>query len=182
MVYSLKNIFWHDQASNINKILLLIFGITVLAIASQLSIPFQPVPLTFQSATVILIGMAYGPRHGSLVILGYYLAGICGLPVFADMSFGIQHFFGPTGGYLAGFLPAVFVSGYLAQAGFAKNIFTSFFAAILGASIIFAAGIMYLSQFIGLSQAISLGLLPFIWTEILKLMAVSLFIPGLWKK
>lgn len=181
MQYTMKNIFWYKQESIINKTLLILSGIFLLAFASQLSIPLKPVPLTFQSATVILIGMAYGSRQGSLVILGYYLAGILGMPVFADLSAGVQHFFGPTGGYLAGFLPAAFISGYLAEKGLAKNIFSSFIAAFFGTTVIFALGLMYLSQFVGMSQAISLGLSPFILSESIKLIAISSLIPKLWR-
>src|SRR5690242_8292142 len=88
-----------------------------LALASQISIPLQPVPLTFQSVTVLLIGMALGPRLGGYAIAMYFIAGCLGLPVFANFSFGPQVFLGASGGYLMGFLPAAVVSGYLAQRG-----------------------------------------------------------------
>jgi biotin transport system substrate-specific component len=177
----LQNVFWAKENSLRRLILFILFGVTVLALASQLSIPLEPVPLTFQSATVILIGMAYGPRYGTYVIATYLFLGACGLPVFADFSAGIAKFFGPTGGYLLGFLPAATFSGYLAQKGFAKTILRSFIAACIGVSLIFFLGVMFLAQFIGMDQAIKLGLMPFVGTELIKLFAVSLLIPQLWK-
>jgi biotin transport system substrate-specific component len=182
METTLKNVIWHKHETFVSKALLILFGICLLAIASQLSIPFQPVPLTFQSATVILIGMAYGMRRSGMVIMGYYLAAICGAPVLADMNAGIQHFWGPTGGYLIGFLPAAMLSGYLAERGFARNLISSLGVACLGTAIIFFLGVSYLSTFLGFNNAIAFGLKPFMMTEFVKLLAVSLLIPRLWRK
>lgn len=161
--------------------LLLLAGVLVLALASQLAIPLTPVPLTFQSATVVLIGMAYGSRNGSLVVLSYLIAGFCGLPVFAEFSAGPAPFMGPTAGYLIGFLPAAFVSGYLAERGFGRHLMTSFMTAIIGVSIIFFCGLSALSTFVGFDQAIQVGLMPFVVSEPIKLLAVALLIPRLWK-
>lgn len=179
---SLQSIFSQKENSLFKQIVLILAGVIVLAAASQLSIPLIPVPLTFQSATVILIGMAYGARYGTYVIATYLIAGACGLPVFADFSFGIAPFFGPTGGYLIGFLPAAFISGYLAQKGWAKGVISSFIAACLGVSIIFLLGISVLSTFVGWEKAIDVGLMPFILSEFIKLLAASLMIPRFWKK
>lgn len=181
-VLPLQSIFWPRENHWLKQGLLVIAGVMVLAIASQLSIPLVPVPLTFQSATVILIGMAYGPRYGTSVIATYWLAGICGLPVFADFSAGPAVFIGPTGGYLLGFLPAAFLSGYLAQTGWARYRISSFIAAILSASIIFLLGVTVLSRFVGWHQAILLGVMPFIISEPIKLLAAALIVPRFWKK
>ncbi|MDX1901713.1 MAG: biotin transporter BioY [Gammaproteobacteria bacterium] len=162
--------------SFLQNTLVCLFGIVFLALAAHLVIPLQPVPLTFQSAAVILIGMTMGPRLAAATLSGYLVAGFLGLPVFA--SGGIP---GPTLGYLIGFLPAAIFSGWLAQQGFAKNIALSFIASILGATIIFALGLPVLATFIGWKAAIAAGLMPFIITEPLKLFAISLIIPRLWK-
>jgi biotin transport system substrate-specific component len=178
----LQNIVLAHRDSSTRKFLIGIAGVLVLAIASQLSVPLIPVPLTFQSATVVLLGMAYGPRYGTYVMLAYLAAGICGVPVFSQLSAGPHVIVGPTGGYLLGFVPAAFISGYLAQAGFANNIWLSFIAACLGVAVIFATGLLQLSLFIGWHNAVLVGLMPFIASEAVKLIAVALMIPKLWKK
>src|SRR5262245_49962741 len=94
------SIFWPKENSFLNQALLVFAGVIVLAFASQLSIPLQPVPLTFQSATVVLIGMVYGARYGTYTIATYLIAGACGLPVFINYSATLSHFLSPTGGYL----------------------------------------------------------------------------------
>lgn len=176
---AISNLF--AKTNLIKRLTLILFAVVVLAIASQLSIPFTPIPLTFQSATVILIAMAYGSRHGSAVILAYLFAGLCGLPVFANLSFGPTALNGPTGGYLLGFLPAAFIAGALSEHGFGRHVFSAFLIALLSAAIIFACGVPVLAAFIGWQHAILLGLKPFIVTEIIKLLVVAAVIPRLWK-
>jgi len=156
------------------KPLFILMGILLLSISAQLSIPFKPVPLSIQSTTVILIAMMYGARSGAYVILGYFMAGIAGAPVFADFTFGITKFIGPTGGYLIGFLPAVIVSGYLAQKGWTKNLMGSLLTAFIGISIIFLCGVVLLSFSFGFNGAIQVGLMPFILSESIKIIIVGL--------
>jgi biotin transporter BioY len=178
----LRSVVWPTQNKRIKEILLIILGISLLTVASQIIIPLKPVPLTFQSAAVIFLGMVYGSRLASLSVIGYLLAGGVGLPLFAGLSSGFSVFMGPTSGYLIGFIPAAWCAGFLAEQGYAKNIYTAFLTACFSVAIIFALGIVILAQFIGWSNAFSLGLAPFVLTEPLKLLAISLVIPHCWKK
>lgn len=179
---NLENCFFDQENTIVTKILLILSGVFLLTFASQLSIPLQPVPITFQSATVILIGMAYGVRNGAYVVATYLCAGALGLPAFAKFSVGLPYFYGPTSGYLIGFLFAAMTSGYLAQKGFAKNFILSFIAAMVGATIIFTVGTLVLANMIGLSKAIQFGLMPFIISEPIKLLAVAWCVPKFWSK
>ncbi|RDI43746.1 biotin transporter BioY [Aquicella lusitana] len=176
----LQSIFWSKTNTLPKQILLIVAGVMLLALSAHISIPLQPVPLTFQSATVVFVGMAYGARLGAFTLTTYLIAGLIGLPVFADTESHLV--FGPTAGYLIGFLPAAALSGYLAQKGWARTIIRSFIASCLGASVIFLCGVTVLSQFVGLHQAIAFGLMPFIITEPMKLFTTSLIVPKLWKK
>jgi biotin transport system substrate-specific component len=176
----MQSIFWPRENSLIKQTLLVMAGVITLAISAHISIPLQPVPLTFQSAVVVLIGMAFGARLGMATLATYLIAGVCGLPVFTPSEFNL--FSRPDIGYLIGFLPAVACNGYLNQKGWAKNILTSFISACSGASIIFLFGVTVLSQFVGWHNAIWFGLMPFIVTEPLKLLAVALIVPRFWKK
>jgi biotin transport system substrate-specific component len=178
----LRSILWPAQNKLIKQIGLIILGVCLLAAASQLVVPLHPVPLTFQSAAVILLGMLYGSRLASLSVITYLLAGGLGLPFFAELSSGFNVFMGPTSGYLIGFIPAAWLAGFLVEKGFAQNIYMAFFSACFSASIIFCLGLAVLAQFIGWDKAFSLGLAPFILTEPLKLFAISCIIPRCWKQ
>lgn len=177
----LRSILWSAQNKLTRDILLILCGIAILGLSAQCVVPLKPVPLTFQSATVVFIGMIYGARLGAFTILGYLLAGSLGIPVFADMASGFTHFFGATAGYLVGFIPAAMLGGFLAQRGWGRTAIGTFLAACLSASVIFTFGLLVLSRFVGWHDAFTLGLAPFVVTEPMKLLAISLVIPKFWK-
>jgi biotin transport system substrate-specific component len=178
----LRSVFWPTENKMIKEGLLIFLGIGLLAGASQLIIPLNPVPLTFQSAAVILLGMLYGSRLATISVIGYLMMGGLGLPLFAELSSGFGVFTGATAGYLLGFIPAAWLAGFLAERGLASKIHTAFFSSCLSVSIIFGLGVVVLSQFVGWNHAFSLGIAPFVLTEPLKLLAISLIIPHCWKK
>ncbi|NYT05891.1 MAG: biotin transporter BioY [Methanomicrobiales archaeon] len=84
--------------------------IALIAAGAWISIPFFPVPLTLQTFFVLMAGVAMR-RHAVLPAGGYLLLGALGLPVFHNGLAGIGVLFGPTGGYLLGFIPAAAVAG-----------------------------------------------------------------------
>lgn len=178
----LQNTFCIREKTILTKMLFLLLGVLLLAVSAQLSVPLQPVPLTFQSTAVVLIGMVFGPRYGMYIVSAYLFAGMCGLPILADFSGGPIYFSGPTAGYLIGFLPAAFLGGYLAQKGMSQHWFTSFIAACISDSVIFIFGITWLSFFAGWQNACAFGLMPFIISEPIKLIAVAISAPRFWKK
>jgi biotin transport system substrate-specific component len=99
---------------------LLVSGASILiAISAQIAIPlpFTPVPLTLQTLVVLAAGVVLGSSRGALAITLYLLEGCAGLPVFSGAASGITHLLGPTGGYLIGFLPAAWLTGFLAEKG-----------------------------------------------------------------
>ncbi len=177
----MQSILLSSKQTTYHNISLVIIGSILLAIASQVAIPLTPVPLTLQTSIVLFIGMIYGSRLGATVIMLYLLEGLCGLPVFAGMSFGLHTLLSPSGGYLIGFLPAVVLSGYLMEIGFSKYRLTTFLAGLLGTLIIFIFGVCVLSRFIGFHQAYIYGVYPFVVTETIKLIAFSLIAHKFWK-
>lgn len=178
----MQNILLAKTNSLSQRSLVIIAGVLLLAFASQLYVPLTPVPLTFQSSTVILIGMLFGARYGSYIILTYLTAGLLGIPVFAHFGAGLTYAMGPTMGYLLGFLPAAYLSGYLAERGFAKNFVSSFIAALLGVSLIFVFGVSALALHLGWHKAILFGFVPFMISEPLKLLAVAALVPKAWRR
>ena len=88
---------------------------------------------------------------------------------------------GPTGGYLAGFLAAGVVLGALADRGWTRNWQTTAAAMVLGTVIIYFLGVAWLSQLIGFDKAIALGVMPFIYGDILKLVIAAVSVPFMWK-
>ena len=99
------------------------------AAGAYLAIPIGPVPIVLQNLFVFLSGLLLGPRWGVASVGVYLLAGVLGLPVFAGGVGGIGRFAGPTGGYLLGFLPAVYVIGLISKKEEKKFYILSFFFA-----------------------------------------------------
>lgn len=152
-----------------------------IGLCAQLCIPLHPIPITMQTFAVLLVTMTLGWRLGTLSILAYLAEGAIGLPVFANFHAGLAVMYGPTSGYLYGFVLAALVSGYLLEKGFARYHITTFLAALLGFVIIFAMGIAVLSQFVGYRMAIHLGLKPFMFIGTIKLLLLTSIIPLFWR-
>jgi biotin transport system substrate-specific component len=148
----------------------------LLAMSAQvrLLLPFSPVPVTGQSLVVLLIGALMG-RRLALASLGTYLAaGMVGLPFFAGGSL-----WGPTGGYLLGFVVAVYVLTLLMERNGSccsqrstpvrARAVTVVGALVAGNLIIYLIGVPWLAAFVGLRAALPLGLFPFIVGDLAKL-------------
>ena len=84
---------------------------------AQASVPLGPVPFVLSDFVILLSGLILGPLFGSLSVAIYLMTGALGLPVFADGHSGWDHFTGPTGGYLVGFLAAGLVVGLISHRG-----------------------------------------------------------------
>ncbi len=142
----------------------------LVALSAQIAIPlpFTPVPLTLQTLVVILAAAALGARRGTLAMLLYLAEGAAGLPVFAGGRAGIAHLFGPTGGYLAGFLAAAAVAGALAEAGWMQRPLRAAAAVLAAEACIYGAGLLWLGAWTGYPRAAALGLVPFLPGEALK--------------
>ncbi|MEW6102042.1 MAG: biotin transporter BioY [Candidatus Omnitrophota bacterium] len=140
----------------------------------RIPLPFTPVPLSLQTFFVLLSGAFLGRKLGAASQLGYVLLGIAGIPVFSGAGSGVFYLLGPTGGYLFGFILSAFLIGRLITR--AKNNFISVFVILLLAdAALFACGILWLKVLLGypLGQLLSLGVIPFIPGDLLKISAAS---------
>ena len=167
--------------SVMQQAMLVIAGSILLALSAHIKVPFYPVPVTMQTMIILMIGVTYGSRLGSLTILAYLAEGAMGLPVFAGGA-GLAYMAGPTGGYLLGFLVAAFVTGSLAERGWGKTWQTTAAAMVIGNLVIYAFGVTYLSTIVGsFDKALQFGLVPFIYGDILKIVIATAALPMAWK-
>jgi biotin transport system substrate-specific component len=104
------------RLSPVYRTVLIALGAASIAVGAFIAIPLplSPVPIVLQNFFILLIALVLGPRMGTASVALYLLLGALGLPVFAGGKGGLAHFFGPTGGYLAGFLLSAWVTGVLA--------------------------------------------------------------------
>ena len=142
------------------------------AAGAYLAIPIGPVPIILQNLFVLLSGLLLGSKWGLASVAVYLLAGACGLPVFAGGTGGIGRIVGPTGGYLSGYLPAVWVIGFITEKTGCRAVF-DVIAMICGSIIIYACGITWLKVLTGmtLTKTLTVGMYPFLPGDALKIAA-----------
>jgi biotin transport system substrate-specific component len=155
-------------------------GTAVIAASAQVAVPMVPVPMTMQSLVILIVGMAYGWRLGGATVALYLAEGLVGLPVFANFHAGPAALFGPTGGYLFGFVAAAALAGWLAERGWSRDVFRTGLAMLAGHILLFAAGLSWLANFIGWEKAVALGFVPFILGSIVKIALGATLMPALW--
>jgi len=147
----------------------------VIGLSAQLAIPlpFTPVPITLQTLVVLVAGFLLGSWRGALAVVAYLGEGLAGLPLFSAGSGGLAHLLGPTGGYILGFLLAAFVVGWLAERALAALpvALRPPVAFLAGTAVIYLCGAAWLGAYVGAGKAISLGVLPFLVGDAMKLLA-----------
>ncbi len=173
----------HEQSSALLRNgALAVLGSLLIAAAAQVNVPMQPVPMTLQTLAVLAVGAAFGWRLGAATVALYVLEGAVGLPVFAEMKAGLPILFGPTGGYLLGFILSAGVVGYLAERGFDRGVFTMLGAMLIGAAVLYVPGLAWLSGFVGgFEKAVTFGFAPFWIGDIVKAVVAALAFPAVWK-
>jgi biotin transport system substrate-specific component len=142
------------------------------AVGAFLSIPIGPVPIVLQNLFVLLTGLLLSRRWALASMAIYLLAGTCGLPVFAGGTGGIGKLIGPTGGYLLGYLPAVYLIAMVSEKKAGRVVYDVL--AMVGASlIIYAFGVSWLKTITAMpwSKALTVGMVPFLIGDALKIAA-----------
>jgi len=161
------------------KIALVTTGVGVLAASAWISVPFYPVPMTMQTLAVLLVGGLLGPRLGVAAVTSYLVLGLAGAPVFHSGLGGPALLAGPTGGYLMGFVPAVFVMGLASRRGWTPSagrlgklhrLALLVGGAVLAEAAIYSLGLPWLAfttaQDAGTVMA--KGLMPFLLADLVK--------------
>lgn len=160
-------------------ILLVVSASLLIGLLSQfeLIMPFSPVPFTLQTFAVLLCGIILGKTKGAVSVVLYLIEGACGLPFFAGGSFGVRYIFGPTGGYLLGFIVAAYLAGFFMEMGYRKSYLKMFSALLISNFSIYIFGLSYLSGFVGRNLVLQMGLYPFIISDMVKVILLSLAVP-----
>lgn len=166
----------------VRDVALVVGSATFVGLASQLSfaLPHTPVPVSGQTFAVLLAGAALGPARAVLGMALYLLMGGLGVPWYADQGHG---FGGVTFGYVVGFVLAGALVGALARRGGDRTPARMAATMVLGTLAIYAAGVPWLalSLHVPLSQALTLGVRPFLAGDALKVAAAAGIFPLTWR-
>ncbi|MDI9834771.1 biotin transporter BioY [Streptomyces sp. KAU_LT] len=169
-------------ASRVRDLALVAGGAALTGLAAQISVPVpgSPVPVTGQTLAVLLVGTALGAGRGFLSLALYALAGMAGVPWFAQGTSGAT---APSFGYILGMILAATVVGALARRGADRTALRTAGAMLLGEAIIYAVGVPYLALATGMSAsaAIAAGLVPFLIGDAVKAALAMGALPTAWK-
>jgi biotin transport system substrate-specific component len=165
----------------INKTLCRVIGIAVFVILTGLGafvripLPFTPVPITLQTFFVLLSGAFLGSALGATAQASYVLSGLSGLPVFSQAGSGLLYLFGPTAGYLFGFVLASFLVGRFIKYS-RNNLWLTFVIFCAADCILLLSGVIWLKFLLGypLLKLLSIGFIPFIPGDLLKALGAAL--------
>lgn len=126
------------------------------------------VPFTMQVFVVLLSGMILGAKDGFAVQVIYIAMIAAGQP-FDTRGIGSAALFGPTGGFLIGFIPAAYVAGYLVEKA-GKRLVQRWLAGVAGIAIIYFFGASHLLLYTGMDvqRAWEVGVAPFIALDMIK--------------
>jgi biotin transport system substrate-specific component len=133
------------------------------------SIPFSPVPVTFQVQAALLLSLILGRKRAILMVLFFLGEGMLGLPVFAGGAATVFNLVGPRGGYLFGYLVAACVVSHINNLFTKKHVGITFITLLVGNLIVYAFGFSWLAKFFGVQKALALGVTPFILVDLFKL-------------
>ena len=147
--------------------------VALMAVCSWISIP-ATVPFTLQTFAVNLALILLGGKKGTLATLVYLLVGLIGVPVFAGFSGGPGTLFGPTGGYLIGFLAMGLVYWAVTKI-LGVKLWTIILSMVIGTVVLYAFGTAWFMVVYGmnngavtLAEALGWCVIPFIPSGIAK--------------
>jgi len=141
-----------------------VLGTLLFAVATALSarvsvyLPFSPVPLTLQVLVVVLSGFVLGTRDAMIAQLLYLQAILVS----------------PTAGYLLAFPIAAAASGWISHRATSLKALWRGVGGMTALLIIYALGTTWLKGYVGSwSNAVTLGVLPFVGADMLKVIVAA---------
>ena len=141
----------------------------------SVAVPVSPVPISLGTLAVYLIVVTAGTADALLSCLVYFLLGFAGLPVFSGYMGGAGRLFGPTGGYLIGYLFLIMIAGAFTGRFHdkRKERLFSCMGLVLGTAVLYLFGTGWLAFISGMGfyEALWAGVIPFIPGDLVKMLA-----------
>ena len=158
-----------SKAALLDLVFVALFA-AVMTVCAQIQIPFGEVPFTLQTLGVFIAASLLGWKRGTLSVIVYVLLGLAGVPVFAGFSGGIGVLFGPTGGYIIGFIFTALIVCLMTEK-LGKKLWVEIVSMILGLAVCYAFGtVWFMFQMkMGLVESLLLCVVPYLIADALKI-------------
>ena len=164
--------------TNVREMALIAVMAAVTCVLGPLSVPIGVVPISFTNLAVYLAIYVLGCKRGTISYIVYLLIGLVGVPVFSSFTGGVGKLFGPTGGYLSGFIFMALICGWFIDK-FDCKLVPSFVGMVLGTIVCYVFGTVWLAYQAGMSfyAALAAGVLPFIIGDLVKMVIAAVIGP-----
>ena len=146
----------------------------VICALSPFTLPLGAVPVTLATLAIYFVSAVGGAKKGVAAVAIFILLGVAGVPVFSGFQGGFDKLIGPTGGFIAGYLPLSLIVG-LAADKFPTKKAAYPLSMFIGTLVLYALGALWLAYSSGNSvgNALLLSVLPFLPIDTLKIAAAS---------
>jgi biotin transport system substrate-specific component len=163
-----------------HPVLAALLGALAIAVGAQISIPLPPVPMTLQTLAVLSVGLIGGPKRGLAATAAYLGLVLLGVPVLAEgaRAGGTAFLSLKSAGYVVGFLPGAWVAGQVGRTG---SWVRWTLAGLAAHGVVLALGVTVLAAHIGLGNAVTYGLSPFLPGAVVKSLAAAGIVAA-WKR
>ena len=161
--------------SNVYPLAMTAMMAAVIAAVSPFAIPIGPISLSLCTLLLYMPPYLLGWKRGAAAVLVFILLGVTGMPVFTGFQGGIGKVLGPTGGYIAGYIPLVIITG-LAIRRFPGNRVLQFLGMIAATAVLYILGTAWfcVQSNSDLQRAVALCVAPFIPGDMIK-MVIAMF-------
>ncbi|WP_138160141.1 biotin transporter BioY [Peptoniphilus catoniae] len=161
----------------------------LIAVGSFVPVPMYPVPVTLQTFFVFMAGLLLTPAEAFLSVAVYTIIGLVGIPVFAGFTGGVQSVFSPSFGFILGFSLGAYSIALLVRKFKEESIYKNFLAIFIGNAFIYLIGLTYMYFILkslgkapdSLYGVLSIGMIPFIPGDLLKMIVASIAAPKIKK-
>lgn len=151
------------------------FALVCLIIASKITIPISFIPITLQTLAVILLALLLNKQQMIMVFTTYLLAGLCGLPIFANGG-GISYILQPSFGFLLSFPIAAYLLQYVKTKFKLVTLPSIFLVSLLSLLLIYAIGCIYMYGVFhlvmqldkGITEILAIGVFPFVLNDVIS--------------
>ncbi len=182
----LKFFVWRSNIELWKRLSLALGGAIVTGLLAQIKIylPWTPVPIVGSTFGIVFSAVLLGKNWGGISALIYVVLGVLGVPWFAGFSGGLNVIFGPTGGYLIGFILAGFFVGYLVdlKSSYRRFFPLTFIMIIAHILIMYIPGLIHLGIWLtfikgkpfNLIELLFMGAIPFLLGDVIKSIIAAL--------
>jgi biotin transport system substrate-specific component len=168
--------------TRVRDVLLVVGGAVLTGLLAQVAIPVagSPVPVTGQTFAALTVGAALGWQRGAASLALYMVAGMAGMPWYADGGSGFNF---PSFGYVVGFVFAAAIVGALASRGGDRSPLRTIGTMLVGNAIVYVFGLAYLMYDLdlGLGTAWDIGMKNYLLGDGLKILLAAGCLPALWR-